>query len=172
MKFDFNVGDTNFLALVNANKYYSFVNEDWELSELKEHFIKEADKNNILVFQMTNEGIESDWKIEVEFNDNEKYNKCFRKAVGYIEVNQEELCFVEYTCLTMAAQFEDEKVPDSYCEKFKFQVDNGIYKVNIIQFYDVDNEQHYGRDDTDILFQLVKVKYIPTTEPKVYWYTY
>lgn len=167
---NFNIGDTNFLAIVNTNKYFSYVNEDWDLKMLKNHFIKETEQGNILVLQMTNEGIEDDWKIRVEFGDSILEGDYFRKDTGYIKVDNSELCFVEYTCLTMAAQFKDEKVPDKYCNKFRFKIHNGIYKVNIIQFYDIDNGLHIGRSDIDILFQFIKVESNLEWAPKVFWY--
>lgn len=34
--------DSGFLAIVNADRYKSFVNEDWELYELMDHFIASA----------------------------------------------------------------------------------------------------------------------------------
>lgn len=167
---NFNVGDTNFLAIVNTNRYFSYVDEDWDLKMLKKHFIKQTEQGNILVMQMTNEGIEDDWKIRVEFGDSILESECFRKDTGYIKVDNSELCFVEYTCLTMAAQFKDEKVPDNYCDKFRFKIDNGVYKVNITQFYDVDNGVHIGRSDVDILFQFIKVDNNFGIAPKVFWY--
>ena len=51
------------------------------------------------------------------------------------------MCLVEYSCLTMAAQFKDEKVPDDYCDKFRFNIENGLYKVEIIQYHDVDEDK-------------------------------
>ena len=62
---DFNIGDTNFISLVNAHRYNSFVDEEWTFEQLKEHFELETKNNNILVLQMTNEGVECDWKIEI-----------------------------------------------------------------------------------------------------------
>lgn len=171
MNFNFNVGDTNFIALVNPYQYHSFVDENWDLEMITEHFISETKKGNILVFQMTSEGIEADWNISVEYQLPQNLN-CYRKDMGYICVTNRELCFVEYTCLTMAAQFNDEKVPDKYCERFKFTIENGIYKVDIIQYYDVDSNSRIGNGRVDIMFVLTKTECINQTEPKVYWYTY
>jgi hypothetical protein len=170
INFNFNVGDTNFIALVNPNRYNTFVDEDWDLKMLKDHFIKETEQGNILVMQMTDEGIEGDWKVSVEFEDYMLESDYFRKDTGYIKVDNNELCFVEYTCLTMAAQFKDEKVPDKYCEKFRFHINNGLYKVDIIQYYDIDNEKHFGRNDIDIAFRFTEVSKCEEIEPKVFWW--
>lgn len=109
MEFNFDIGNTNFIALVNPNKYKTFV-----------------DKN--------------------------------------------ELCFVEYTCLVMPAQFEDEKVPDRYCKKFRFNIENGLYKVDIRQYYYIDNHKHYGRNDIDSKFKFIKVLKCKERECKVFWW--
>lgn len=170
MIINFDIGDTNFIALVNSNRYSTFVNEDWNLPMIKEHFLSENKKKNIVVCQMTDEGIEADWKIEIDFKENDLNTSCFRKDYSYIKVDNGELCFVEYTCLTMAAQFSDEKVPDKYCDKFRFEIKNGLYKVNIIQYYDVDNDKHIGREDIDILFQLIRIDDVLDSKPKVLWY--
>lgn len=156
-KIYFNVGDTNFLALVNKDTYNSFVDEDWELSMLSEHWDKEAKKGNILVFGMTEQGIETDWTIGIEYGES-NIEKFYRKTIGYIKVTKGALNFVEYTCLTMAAQFEDNKVPDEYCEPFSIEIENGLYKVEVVQYSNVDSEEHIGNEEIDIQFNFIKQK--------------
>ena len=170
MQFNFNNGDTTFIALVNSNKYKTFVDEDWNLKMIKEHFINESKVNNILVCQMTNEGIEGNWRIKVNLEGGNHIDKFFRKDEGYIYVDKGELCFVEYTCLTMAAQFKDEKVPDKDCEEYKFNIENGLYKVEVIQYYDIDNDKYYGREDIDIEFKFTKVLKCEEINHKVFWW--
>ncbi len=58
MKFYMNFGDTNFIGLVNTDQYKSFVDEDWELDILLQHFGNEMKMGHILVCQMTEEEIE------------------------------------------------------------------------------------------------------------------
>lgn len=38
MQFCMKYGDTNFIGVVNADQYKSFVDEDWELEMLIQHF--------------------------------------------------------------------------------------------------------------------------------------
>lgn len=40
MQFYMDSGDTNFIGVVNAEQYKSFVDEDWELDSLLQHFTK------------------------------------------------------------------------------------------------------------------------------------
>ncbi|RRJ61712.1 hypothetical protein EHV15_01015 [Paenibacillus oralis] len=165
-------GDTNFIGLVNAQSYKSFVNEDWELVELLRHFSSEMLNENILVYQMTNEGIEHSWNIEVIIGPETTDEECFRKAEGYIKVTENKLYIVDYDCLTMSAQFEDEQVPDKNCEKNQLHVNNGAYKVTFYQYYNVDESKFIGRDDTDIRMVLTETSEIKDQAGKVYWCTY
>lgn len=43
MIINMNFGDTNFIALVNHHQYASFVDSDWTLNMLKEHWDNEGD---------------------------------------------------------------------------------------------------------------------------------
>lgn len=57
MRYCMEFGDTNFIVVVNAMEYKSFVHEDQELGMLLQYFSNEMKFGNILVFQMTEEGI-------------------------------------------------------------------------------------------------------------------
>ncbi|MFI8710053.1 hypothetical protein ACIGHG_24095 [Bacillus sp. NPDC077411] len=162
-------GDTNFIGLVNAEQYKSFVDEDWELDMLLQHFTDEMKNGNILVFQMTEEGIEHSWDVEVEVGTEEVEQKCFRKAEGYIRVTGNQLYVVDYDCLTMAAQFESNKVPDKNCSNYKINIENGVYKVEVLQFYNVDNDKYVGTNEKDILLNFIKVPAFQQTVNRVFW---
>ncbi|NLW46673.1 MAG: hypothetical protein GXY86_04985 [Firmicutes bacterium] len=41
-------------------------------------------QGNIIVLQMTNEGIEHSWKVEVQIGVKPREQECFRKARGYM----------------------------------------------------------------------------------------
>jgi len=164
--------DTNFIGVVNADKYKSFVEKDWELDVLLQHFGNEMKKGHILVFQMTEEGIEHSWNVSVKIGTKEIDHKCFRKAVGYIKVTKNELYLVDYTCLTMSAQFEDEQLPDKNCSDFKIEIENGVYKVVAIQYYNVDENEYVGTNNVDILLNFVKVSDFQVLDDKVFWCTF
>lgn len=167
-------GDTNFIGLVNAQEYKSFVNEDWELLELMQHFNNEMLNENILVYQMTNEGIEYSWNINVVIGSETtgEDEECFRKAEGYIKVTNNKLYIVDYDCLTMSAQFEDEKVPDDNCEKNQININNGSYKVTFYQYYNTDDNKFTGRSDIDIRIILTEASKTKRQADKVFWCTF
>jgi hypothetical protein len=165
-------GDTNFIGLVNAQEYKSFVNEDWELVELLNHFSSGMLNGNILVYQMTNEGIEHSWNIDVEIGSESTDEECFRKAEGYIKVTNNKLYIVDYDCLTMSAQFEDNKVPDENCENNQINLNNGTYKVSFYQYFNVDENRFIGRTDIDIKIILTLVSNFEKIADKVFWCTF
>lgn len=169
MKFCMEFGDTNFIGVVNAEKYKSFVHEDWELNILLEHFANEMKLGNILVFQMTEDGIEHSWNVDVKIGTEIIDQKCFRKAEGYIKVTDNQLYLIDYDCLTMAAQFKDEKVPDKNCSNYRIDIKNGVYKVDIFQFYNVDKDEYVGTSETDILFHFIQVSDFQQKVDKVLW---
>ena len=67
MRLKMEYGDTNFIGMVNAEQYQGFVSEDWELDGLLQHFADETQAGRILVMQMTDEGMEHSWQVEVLF---------------------------------------------------------------------------------------------------------
>lgn len=172
MRFCMNFGDTNFIGVANAATYKSFVDEDWELDSLLQHFGDEMKQGHLLVFQMTEEGIEYSWKVDVRVGTEEIADTCFRKAAGFIEVTENQLYLVDYDCLTMAAQFEDHKVPDQNCSKYKFDIENGFYKVEVVQYYNVDKDEYVGASETDILLNFIKASVSEPIAESVFWCTY
>ncbi len=76
-------GDTVNIAIANIDRYKSYVSEDWSLDSLYNHFLTETQNNNILVFQMTNEGIEHSWEVDINISDKTPItNKFFQKRKG------------------------------------------------------------------------------------------
>lgn len=165
-------GDTNFIGVANPEKYNGFVDEDWKLDTLTHHFAKEMKKGNILVFQMTEEGIEHSWDVTVNIGTEEINPTCFRREIGYLSVSNNHLYLVDYDCLTMAAQFEDERVPDKNCSNYKIDIPNGNYEVEVIQYYDVDQNKYVGTNQTDLLLNFIQTSNFQPTDTNVFWYTY
>ncbi|MFE0557029.1 hypothetical protein ACFW1P_14010 [Paenibacillus sp. NPDC058910] len=172
MRFCLHHGDTNFIALVNADKYKTFVDEDWEFESLFKHFSDEMEEGKILVFQMTEEGIEHSWTIEVKFEATLNDLECYRRTEGYIEVTDNKLYIVDYDCLTMAAQFSDNKIPDENCANNRIELKNGMYMVEIVQFYNADNDEHIGGDKINMLMNFNEISNFEANADKVIWCSY
>lgn len=169
MKYKMKSGDTTFIGIANADTYMSFVDVDWSLNQLLKHFGEETKNANIMVFQMSVNGIEHSWKVKVTVNQENKVKGSYRKAQGYIRVTNKELYLVDYDCLTMAAQFNHRKVPDQNCSNYRISIQNGIYQVNVYQFYDVDSNSRTGSRLKDMLIEFHEVKDISSSMDTVYW---
>lgn len=72
----------------------------------------------------------------------------------------------------MAAQFEDEKVPDSNSPEYKIDIDNGIYKVEFVQYYNADTDEYVGTNETNVLLNFIKVEEFQPVADAVFWCTY
>ncbi|MFF2089792.1 hypothetical protein [Paenibacillus sp. NPDC058174] len=172
MKYCLDRGDTNFIALVNADRYDSFVDEDWQFEELLQHFSDEMQAGRILVFQMTEEGIEHSWKIEVKLGASLDDIACFRKAEGYIEVTANKLYIADYDCLTMAAQFRDETIPNSNSANRVIELSNGFYHAEVVQFYNADQNAYTGESEVDIVINFKEVHELGANGDQVVWCSY
>ena len=169
MQFCMEYGDTNFIGVVNSEKYKSFVDSNWKLDGLMNHFTDEMKNGNILVFQMTKEGIEHSWKVEVTICEELPEQKCYRKAYAYIKVTDNQLFLVDYDCLTMAAQFAHHKVPNKNCSKYRIPIENGVYRVEIVQFYNVDRNEYVGSDEKEFIINFTKEDVFNDIVNKVFW---
>src|SRR5438477_3832606 len=101
--------DSGFMGLVNVDKYSSFVKEDWNFNDLRDRVIMEMNEGNLLFWSTGQEG---QWNVRIT---NERTNdKPFRTAQGLIKVTSEKLFLTNYEDLSMAAQFEDVKLPEKH----------------------------------------------------------
>ena len=53
------------ISLVNSQTYKTFVGENWELEELKNHFISQMNLDSIVVWQTNNFG-GGNWKVKFD----------------------------------------------------------------------------------------------------------
>lgn len=155
---DFVTGDTNFLCLVNSDNYASFVNSEWDLIEdIIPNVEKQQKLGHILMYQMTQEGIEDDWKINCYFDfEIEAPKDYLKKSYNYIRVTNNQLHIIDYTCLTMAAQFPDEAVPNKECQPYCIELVNGYYRVAAYLYKDVDAEEKIGHEE-DLAFSFERL---------------
>lgn len=165
----FNVYDEDGLfSLVNTDQYQPFVSEDWTLHQILYHFIAEMNKQHLIVWQ-TNDSGGGAWNIEILTQPTDK--PSFREFTKTIEVTNGELHLVSYTDLTMAAQFEDYKLPGKENAHWKFPVANGLYAVTIRQLFD---PADYNDENTEATsFEMILTREIrdehQTTETVFWW---
>lgn len=156
------------IAIVNADRYRGFVDNDWSLNQLFDHFINEMVKENIIVWQSNNIG-GADWKIEILVTPSEK--KSFREFEQTISVTNGELYLASYTDLTMAAQFEDEVIPSKENASLKCELTNGKYLAIVRQMFNPESYKDEESDEIDFEIILKPVKEnIPKKIDAVRWW--
>lgn len=47
-----------------------------------------------------------------------------------------------------------------------------MYKLELIQFYNVDQDEYTGNDQTDLLLNFIKMEHVEETVDEVFWCTY
>jgi len=65
--------DSGFLAIVNADRFDSFIDEQWELPQLLNRFIEEMNKRHLIIWGT---GSENEWTVE--FLDRSTNKNVFR----------------------------------------------------------------------------------------------
>jgi hypothetical protein len=156
------------IGIVNTYEYNSFVDEDWQLEQLKNHFIQEMNNQNLIVWQANNLG-GGKWNIEV-VQENSK-NNCHSEFSKTIKVSNGMLNIVNYTDLTMAAQFQDEKLPSKQNASKAIFLENGWYNLTIRRMFNPDTEI----DETKTSFEIVTKKITETEKSdteKIFWWTF
>ncbi|GAB3986313.1 hypothetical protein V1634_06010 [Plantactinospora veratri] len=144
--------DSGFLGLVDHHVYQGFVNKDWTYESLFGHFCAAMEQRSLLLWGT---GRENDWTVEVIVGDLVE-QPGFRRAAGPIRVTAGQLHLVNYESLTMAAQFDDVRLPEPHRQDLVFEVPTGIYRceVNQLDDPDVDLEDDPDRSRPHFLLTL------------------
>ena|SRR5579859_3399397 len=123
--------DSGFLALVNADRYSSFVQEDWDFHGLLDHFIVQMNEQNLVIWGT---GIENLWKVDIL--DAPSGKPAFREFTQTIDVTDGRLYLTNYEDLTMAAQFSNERLPANHNADACISLPNGSYELTVRQMGD------------------------------------
>ena len=158
--------DSGFLAIVNADRYNSFVSENWEFPQLLNHFIDEMNKNHIIIWAT---GSENKWTIN--FSEAPTNANPFREFSKTIEVTDGRLFLANYEDLTMAAQFMDEKIPATHNSSLFVQLNNGKYEITVRQLFDAEN--YIGDFEREVDFEIIVEtgsKKVPDAISQIFWW--
>jgi hypothetical protein len=126
--------DSGFLAIINVDKYNSYVSEEWGFPQLIKHFCDEMNKEYLVIWAT---GLEYEWTVEVSKGSTNKM--AFREFSKSIEVTNGKLYLTNYEDLTMAAQFEKVKLPIRHNAGLFVNLDNGRYELTIRKLFDLEN---------------------------------
>ncbi|WP_162944807.1 hypothetical protein [Flavisolibacter nicotianae] len=120
--------DTGLLALVNAERYISFVCSDWSLEQLQQRFTEQAEAKTILIWRTGGEGFH-----KVAILPESTKRDATKQFSGEIEVTSGCLHLTNYEDLSMAAQFEDETLPAAHNSDLLISLPNALYNVTVRQ---------------------------------------
>lgn len=159
--------DSGFLGIVNADTYKSFVSEDWKLSQLLAHFVKEINDDHLILWATGSENI---WTIK--FVNNPSEIKPFREFYKILEVTNGKIFLTNYEDLTMAAQYDDEKIPSNHNANLSIDLDNGSYEFQIRQLFDPEDYDYEpeGKVNFEIVIRTEVGKKYQQID-KVFWWT-
>lgn len=126
-------GDDGVLALVIAGAYRSFVHADWdEDNRLWDHFARQTDAGNILVWSCGDGGDLYRIKVSEGFTEQTGY----RESIGVLRPESGTIHLASYTAITMAAQFDDCTLPAKEEVEIRFSVPRERLKIRVVQMYD------------------------------------
>ncbi|TFF35421.1 hypothetical protein [Mucilaginibacter psychrotolerans] len=162
------IDDEGFIAIVNNDSYQSFVDEDWQFDQLTAHFVSQMNAGNIAIWQTCNDG-GGNWLLS--FQEHPSATTAFRQFEQNVNVTSGALFLTNYSDLTLAAQFLDERIPARHHADLKIELENGWYKLTVRQMFDPDDyEQEF--DEEHISFEVI---IMPSAQPllspvkNVYW---
>lgn len=159
--------DDGIIGIANAQSYTSFVHNEWDIEQLKSHFISEMNKNNLIVWQANNSG-GGDWYIEILTEPSP--TKSFREFSKSIKVTNGNLHIVSYTDLSMAAQFEDEILPSPQNESLVYHLPNGDYNLVIRQMFNPENEMGFEFSETAFEIIVSESKCAENNVNEIFWW--
>ncbi|WMX15932.1 MULTISPECIES: hypothetical protein [unclassified Aureispira] len=122
--------DASFLGLINTDLYDSFIDEDWEFEDVEMRIIRESQKGHLLFWGTS---VPNLWTVRI--CDQATANHAFKTFRGKIKVSNSKLYLINYESITLAAQFEDETLPDSDLAALHVKLENGIYNVDVRQLF-------------------------------------
>lgn len=96
-------------------------------------------------------GEENAWNVEI--NKSFSQIKGYREILSYIRVDSQKLYLINYESLTMGAQFSDIQLPEEHMKDLLIELENGVYAVRVVQFYNPDTGTYVSRRDIDFLIE-------------------
>jgi hypothetical protein len=83
--------------------------------------------------------------------DKPSNQKAFREFSKSIDVTKGQLFSTNYEDLTMAAQFDEEKIPAKHNSELFIKLDNGKYNFLVRQMFDTENYDYKQNNKNDIV---------------------
>ena len=159
--------DSGFLGIVNTDKYNSFVSEDWQLTQLFSRFIEEMNSDNLILWST---GAANAWTVE--FVNEASDTTSFREFYKTLEVTNGKIFLTNYEDLTMAAQYDDEKLPAKHNSELSVNLHNGRHVFQVRQLFDPEDFNYEPQEKVNFEIVVHADKSEKTQQvDKVFWWT-
>jgi hypothetical protein len=119
------------LAIVDAAAYPSFVSGQWDLDDIRRHFVEQMRCGTMLAWGT---GAPANWRLQV--GGPRRFGGGYREFTGRIRASEGVLHLVSYDELTMAAQFADERLPGRGVRRRSVRLPAGQYDCRVVQLFD------------------------------------
>ncbi|WMD21693.1 hypothetical protein RAS12_04770 [Achromobacter seleniivolatilans] len=122
------VDEDGFVALVCPDAYAGYVGEDWTLEQVIERFLAQMNAQVLFVAHLGPDFANGRLRI----SNRPTPLATQREASGLLRVEDDGLWLTDYTQLTMAAQFDNERAIARY--HTQLPIPGGAYRVTLRQF--------------------------------------
>jgi hypothetical protein len=157
--------DSGFLAICVPGVYSGFVDKNWELNQLFRHFCTQMTQQSLLIWGTGREGY---WNVEVRLQPLSVHG--FREISGPLRVVGGSILVTNYESLTMAAQFDDVRLPEKHEEDQLLSLADGDYCCRIIQMFDPEHQDSGEDGAPDFIIEITQPKALPGVWSKVPWF--
>jgi hypothetical protein len=146
--------DSGLLALIDPVVYRYFVDSDWTLDQLVQHFKSSINDGHLALWGT---GREETWRVDIGFERSTESG--FREFNTLLRASSDHLLLTNYEALTMAAQFEDVKLPEPHQRDLLIPVLSGLYLCHVVQRFDPESFNPTLRDEqADFLVEFSQIK--------------
>lgn len=122
------VDENGFICLVAAGVYEGFVGTDWQLDELLTRFAEQLSRGALFVAYAGPDAAGEELRIVAEGS----LQRAERETEGVIDATNG-VWVTDYTQLTMAAQFDDER-PEPDDPESRLSIPAGRYRISLREF--------------------------------------
>jgi hypothetical protein len=144
------------IALIDAAAYPSFVDTNWTLPQIQEHFVTQMNQGTMLAWGT---GAPGNWRISVAARAGAASG--YREFTGRISVTGTKLHLTSYDELTMAAQFENVQLPRQGTDGWLISLRRGEYDCRVVQLYDpaaAESEEVFKQAAPHFLLKITKAE--------------
>ncbi|NHI92389.1 MAG: hypothetical protein EAX96_07780 [Candidatus Lokiarchaeota archaeon] len=156
--------DSGFIGIVNVDKYITYLKKDWWFEDLERHFLTQMHNLNLLLWAT---GLEEIWRVDVHRGISKR--EGFRSVLGNIQVTNRKLYFISYDDLSYVAQFEDERLPNKGFENNFINLENGLYRMHVIQVFPLDGP--YDPKEPQFIIEYEPTRSADNIWTKIPWFT-